>query len=39
MNEWLLVGIVVVGTILVLGGGSWLMRVLGGGKRDTTPKA
>jgi len=28
MNEWMLVGLVVVASVLVLGGGSWVMNVL-----------
>jgi len=28
MNEWVLVGLVVVGTVLALGGGSWLMSTI-----------
>ena len=38
MNEWMLGGLVFVGTIVLLGGGAWLTRVVGGGKKDTTPK-
>ena len=28
MNEWLMVGIVVVGTVLRLGGGGWIASIL-----------
>jgi len=28
MNEWVLVGLVVVGSVLALGGGGWVMNVL-----------
>lgn len=28
MNEWVLVGIVVVGSVLALGGGGWVMSKL-----------
>jgi len=28
MNEWLLAGIVVVGSVIALGGGSWIMSAL-----------
>ena len=35
MNEWMLVGIVVVGTIVAIGGGSWIMSVLRGNKSNT----
>jgi len=28
MNEWLLAGIVVVGSVIALGSGSWIMSVL-----------
>ena len=34
MNEWMLVGIVIVGTIILIGGGKWLF----GSKKDTSPK-
>ena len=34
MNEWILVGIVIVGTVFVLGGGSWLWSVV---SRKTAP--
>ena len=37
MNEWMLGGLVVVGTILLLGGGGWIMSLLRG-KKDTSPK-
>ena len=36
MNEWVLGGLVVVGTIVALGGGSWIMNTLRGGKGKTT---
>jgi hypothetical protein len=37
VNEWVLVGIVVVGTVLALGGGSWFITKLGGNKdKDKT---
>ena len=39
MNEWVLAGIVVVGSVLALGGGSWVMSKLGGGKGNNAPKA
>ena len=28
MNEWILVGIVIIGSVLALGGGSWIMGSL-----------
>jgi|TARA_Y100000310_G_scaffold221627_1_gene223233 putative effector of murein hydrolase LrgA (UPF0299 family) len=28
MNEWMLVGIVVVGTVLLLGGGGWITSII-----------
>jgi hypothetical protein len=28
MNEWLMVGIVVIGTVLLLGGGGWIASIL-----------
>jgi len=28
MNEWVLVGVIVVGSIIALGGGGWIMRIL-----------
>lgn len=34
MNEWLIVGIAVVGTVLVLGGGGWLIRAMRGGNAN-----
>lgn len=34
MNEWMLVGIVVVGTILLLGGGGVLMSAIRGPKKN-----
>jgi len=37
MNEWMLGGIVVVGTILVLGAGGWIARVLRGARRNGKP--
>lgn len=36
MNEWMLVGIVVVGTIALLGGGGWFVNALRGGNRKNT---
>ena len=33
MNEWVLGGIVVLGTIVVLGGGGWVLNVLRGKKK------
>lgn len=38
MNEWVLVGIVVVSTILLLGGGSWIASILRG-KKDKSSQA
>ena len=32
MNEWMLGGLIVVGTIVVLGGGSWLVKAVRGVK-------
>lgn len=37
MNEWVMVGIAVIGTLVLAGGGAWMSRVLGG-KREP-PKA
>ena len=37
MNEWILGGIVVVGTIVVLGGGGWVLNGLRGGKKTPQP--
>jgi len=28
MNEWILAGVVVVGTVFLLGGGGWIMSIL-----------
>ena len=36
MNEWMLGGIVVVGTIVALGGGSWIVNTLRGKKGAST---
>ena len=35
MNEWVLVAIVIVGTIIALGGGSWIMSILRGKDKST----
>ena len=35
MNEWMLAGVVVVGTVVALGGGGWLVSTLRG-KKPTT---
>ena len=37
MNEWILVGIVVVGSVLALGGGSWVVSAIN--RRKMPPKA
>ena len=34
MNEWLLVGIIVVGSVLALGGGGWIMSAISRKKAD-----
>ena len=34
MNEWVLFGIVVIGSVLALGGGSWIVGRLGRKKED-----
>jgi len=34
MNEWILAGIVVAGSVLALGGGSWVMSTLFRSKKD-----
>lgn len=39
MNEWVVVGIAIVGTIVVLGGGGAIIRALGGGKKNQDTKA
>ena len=36
MNEWVLAGIVVVGSILALGGGSWIVSLIH--RKTNTPK-
>jgi|TARA_Y100000034_G_scaffold17181_1_gene18736 hypothetical protein len=28
MNEWMLVGLVILGTVILLGGGGWLAKAL-----------
>lgn len=38
MNEWVLAGLVVVGSIIALGGGSWLMKSIFS-KKDKDTKA
>lgn len=35
MNEWVLGGLVVAGTIVVLGGGSWIMGAIRGRRNKT----
>jgi hypothetical protein len=35
MNEWIMAGVVIGGTVLALGGGSFILNVLRGGKKDT----
>jgi len=30
MNEWVLAGVVVIGSVLALGGGSWLLKMIFG---------
>lgn len=37
MNEWMLAGIVVVGSVLALGGGSWIVSLLH--RKNGNPKA
>ena len=37
MNEWILVGIVVVGSILALGGGGWIVSAIAR-RRGIPPK-
>ena len=34
MNEWLLVGIVVMGSVLALGGGTWVVNAIAHKKAD-----
>ena len=36
MNEWMLVGLVVLGTAVTLGGGSWLVNTFRGKKQPPT---
>ncbi len=36
MNEWILVGIVVIGSVLALGGGSWIVNSIT--RRKDSPK-
>lgn len=38
MNEWLMVAIAVVGTLVIAGGGGWILNALKG-NRSTPPKA
>mgnify|MGYP001605044793 CR=1 FL=1 len=37
MNEWILVGIIVVGSVLALGGGTWIMSAIS--RRNKPPQA
>ena len=39
MNEWVLGGLVAIGTVLLIGGGGFLVRVMRGQNKDTNPKA
>jgi hypothetical protein len=34
MNEWLMVGIVITGTVVLLGGGGWIASVLRSDKKS-----
>lgn len=34
MNEWVMVGIAVIGTLVLAGGGAWLSRIIGGKKES-----
>lgn len=36
MNEWVMVGMAIIGTLVLAGGGAWMSKVLGGKKE--TPK-
>ena len=36
MNEWVMVGAVVTGTVLLLGGGGWIASTLRNNKKDTS---
>lgn len=36
MNEWILVGIVIAGTVLALGGGGWVVSTISRHKKDAT---
>ena len=38
MNEWVLGGLVVIGTIVLLGGGGWIMSLVRGRNKDTSTK-
>ena len=38
MNEWVLGGIVALGTLIVVGGGGWVLQILRG-KSSKTPQA
>ena len=39
MNEWLLVGIIIVISVLALGGGGWIMSAISRKNRPPTPKS
>ena len=38
MNEWILAGVVIVGSIVALGAGSWLMNVIGRSSKKNDTK-
>ena len=38
MNEWVLGGIVALGTLILVGGGGWVLQILRG-KNTKTPQA
>ena len=38
MNEWILVGIVIVGSVLAVGGGSWVVSAISRRNKGNVPK-
>lgn len=38
MNEWILAGVVIVGSIVALGAGSWVMNVINRSSKKDNPK-
>ena len=39
MNEWILAGLVIAGSVIAMGGGSWIVSSFSRKKGPPTPKA